>query len=213
MKKILIFCILVISILETNGQESLARMKMDYVSTGENAGIQFHKGEFIVIFKPYNEKNTWAVWNKDGDSGYLDTLAFQIIHGKPIFKLKSNPRLLKKTSCNHHTRVLSRQFKINYCTTIKRVIRKRSDALTKFFDLIPEVDAALATIHARDTWTIINLYTDDEFYIWLKTLDTNRLKQFMGYLKDGSVAYPITRYAEYLSLYYPKSWTILKNFK
>ncbi len=213
MKKILILYILVISILKTNGQESLAIMKMDYVSIERNAGIQFHKGDLIVVFKPLKEKSTWAVWNKNGDCGYLDTNAFQIIPDKPIFKLKSNPNLLKKTDCNYHTKVLSKPNKINYCRVIKRVIKKRSSALTKFFDIIPEVDAALAEIHAVDTWTIINLYTDDELYSWLKTLDSNRLKQFMGYLKDEYVAYPITRYAEYLSLNYPKSWAILKNFE
>jgi len=213
MKKILILYILVISILETNGQESLARMRMDYVSTGQNAGIQFHKGELIVIFKPYKGNSTWAVWNKDGDSGYLDTTAFQIIPDKPIFKLKTNPRLLKRTNCDRHTKVLSKQVKINYCRAVKRAIKKRSNALTKFFDLIPEVDAALAGIHAGATWPIINLYTDDELYFWLKTLDSKRLKQFMGYIKDEFVAYPITRYAEYLGLYYPKSWAILKNFE
>ncbi len=213
MKKLLILYILVISILETNGQESSARMKMDYIFTGQNAGIQFHKGELIVIFKPHKEKNTWAVWNKNGDSGYLDTTSFQVIPGKPIFKLKTNPRFLKRTNCDRHTKVLSKQIDLNYCRIIKRVIKKRSNALTKFFDLIPEVDAALAGIHAGDTWPIINLYTDDELYFWLKTLDSNRLKQFMGYLKDEFVAYPITRYAEYLSLYYPRSWILLKNFE
>lgn len=213
MKKILILYILVISILETKGQESLARMKMDYVSTGQNAGIQFHKGEFIVIFKPHKENNPWAVWNKDGATGYLDTTAFQIIHGKPIFKLKSNPRLIKRTNCDRHTKVLSKQVNINYCRIIKRAIKKRPNALTQFFDLIPDVDAALAGIHAGATWPIINLYSDDELCSWLKTLDPKKSKQFMGYLKDEFVAYPITRYAEYLSLYYPKSWAILKSFE
>ena len=213
MKNILIICILAISILEVNGQESLARMKRDYVSTGQNAGIQFHKGDLVVIFKPNKVKGTWAVWNKDGDSGYLDTMAFQVIPNKPILKLKTNPRQLKRTNCDRHTRVLSRQIGINYCRAIKRVIKKRSNALTKFFDLIPEVDAALAGIHAEATWPIINLYSDDELYLWLKTLDSKRLKQLMDYLKDEFVAYPITRDAEYLSLYYPKSWTILQRFE
>lgn len=204
---------MVISILETHGQESLARMKKDFVFTGQNKETQLHKGDLIVVFKPQTEKSTWAVWTKDGDSGYLDNTTFQIIPDQPIFKLTTDPRLLKRTNCDRHTKVLSKQVKIKYCRAVKRAIRKRPNALTKFFDLTPQVDAALAGIHAGATWPIINLYTDDELCTWLKTLDAQRLKQFMDYLKDEFVAYPITRYAEYLSLYYPKSWAILKGYK
>jgi len=213
MKKILILYIIVLSVFNAYGQESLAKMRMDCVSTGRNEGIQFKKDELIVVFKPQKENKTWAVWSKNGDSGYLDTTAFKIIPGKSIFKLKSNPSRLKSADCDRHTKVLSKQIKVNYCRTIKRVVRKRSNALAKFFNLATELDAALAEIHAADTWTVINLYTDDELYSWLKTLDSNGLKQFVDYLKDGYVAYPITRYAEYLSLYYPKSWTIIRAYQ
>lgn len=213
MKKTLILYFIVLSILEVYGQESLAKMKIDYLSTGRNTGIQFKKDELIVVFKPLKENKTWAVWNKNGESGFLDTIAFKVIHGKPIFKLISIPSQLKSVGCDRHTKVLSKQINVNYCRAIKRVVKKRSNALTKFFNLTNELDAALAEIHAADTWTVINLYTDEELYSWLKTLDSNGLKQFVDYLKDEYVAYPITRYAEYLSLYYPKSWTIIRVFQ
>lgn len=196
----------------TEGQEYLAKMRMDYESTGYHAGVKFNKDELIVVFKPYEQKENWPVWKSNGIDSYLDTLSFQIIPNKPIFKLKSDPNTLKSVACSVHCIEDFSLINVDYCKMISRVISKDSKALTDFFDLIPKVDAALAEIHSEHTWTIINLYTDSELFSWLNTLDNIRSRQLMSYLKKDYVAYPITRYAEYLNLYYPKSWSILKKY-
>ncbi len=187
-------------------------MKMDYESTEYHAGVKFNKDELIVVFKPHEQKENWPVWKSNGIDSYLDTLSFQIIPNQPIFKLKSNPNILKSVACAVPCKEDFSLIGVDYCKLISRIINKDSKALTDFFDLIPKVDAALSEIHSEHTWTIINLYTDSELVSWLKTLDNGRLKQLIKYLKEEYVAYPISRYAEYLNLYYPKSWIILKKY-
>ena len=55
--------------------------------------------------------------------------------------------------------------------------------------------------------------SDTELRIWIETLDNNRLTQFFNYLSNEFVAYPISKYSQYLDLYYPTSWEILRKCK
>ena len=210
MKKLLIAILLIVNQIESSGQEFLAKMK---ISTQCINGLTFCKDELIVVFKPFKQSINWAVWNSNGENCYLDTTTFQIIPNKPIFKINTICPILKYNACSEPIKEDFKLIKVDYCSIVTRIIDKDTKALTEFFDLIPKVDAALAEIHAEDTWPIINSLTDSELLFWLKTLDDKRLIQFMNYIKDEFVAYPITRYAEYLDLYYPKSYTILKKYK
>jgi hypothetical protein len=207
MKKLIIIIIFCISYLQSNAQEFLAKMKISV----ECNGLIFSQDESIVVFKPFESLKKWAVWKSNGESCDLDTLAFQVIPDKAIFKIETNCFKLLSNSCNEHIKEEFKFLNIDYCSIIQRIIRKDKKALTEFFDLIPKVDASLSEIHSSVTWPLINSLTDSELSSWLKRLDEARLRQFVNYLKNESVAYPITRYAEYLSLYYPRSYTILKK--
>lgn len=208
MKKLLIIIVFSLIYLQSNAQEFLAKMKISV----ECYGLVFSQDELIVVFKPFEHLSKWTVWKSNGESCDLDTLAFQIIPNKAIFKIETNCLKLLTTSCNEHIKEDFKLINIDYCSIIRRIINKDEKALTEFFDLIPKVDASLSEIHSGDTWPLINSLTDNELLSWLKTLDEVRLRQFVNYLKNEFVAYPISRYAEYLSLYYPRSYSILKKF-
>jgi hypothetical protein len=203
----LIFCILV------NGQEFLAKVKRDCKSLECSSGLIFKKDELIVVFRPYISSENWHVWTSYGPDGCLDTTMFQIIPDKPIFKLKFNPEVLRHNACSQGIKEEFDLINVDYCEIINRIISKDLKALTYFFDLIPKVDAALAETHAEDTWPIISLFSDKELRTWIETLDNNRLTQFFNYLSNEFVAYPIFKYSEYLDLYYPTSWEILRKCK
>jgi len=210
MKKLVIIFLLLANYSKSSGQEFLAKMK---ISTECPNGLTFCKDELIVAFKPFEQSINWAVWNSNGENCYLDTTTFQIIPNKPIIKITTNCPILKYTACSEPIKEDFKSIKVDYCSIVSRIIDKDTKALTEFFDLIPKVDAALAEIHAEDTWPIINSLTDSELLFWLKTLDDKRLIRFTNYLKAEFVAYPITRYAEYLDLYYHKSYIVLKKYQ
>ena len=91
-KKLLIVILLIVNQIESNGQEFLAKMKL---STECFNGLAFTKDELIVVFKPFEQWNKWAVWKSNGESCDLDSIYFQIIPDKPIFKINTNcPKLL-----------------------------------------------------------------------------------------------------------------------
>jgi hypothetical protein len=183
-------------------------MKMDFESTCSER-LVLKKGELVVVFKPFETSNIWSAYTTYGGIGCIDTMSFNIIPDKPIFKFKSHPEIIKYIACSEAVKEDFSLINVDYCSIVNRIISKDLKALTEFFDLIPKVDAALAETHASQTWTIINLYSDKELLSWIKTLDNKRLTQFVCYLTnefDGI-------YDAYLSFFYPKSWRILKEFK
>jgi hypothetical protein len=197
--------------LSGTAQEHLACMTVSLASVGTHSTVSFYKGDTVVVFEPGEPATSWAVWTSSGQSAFVNRTYFQLIPDKPIFKLITNKEQLKETACSRHTKENFDLIRVDYCDLIGRIIAKEPAALTSFFDLIPEVHASLAEIHANDTWQVINLFTDEELKAWLSTLSDEQLDRIMQYLKREYVAYPITRYALYLGLYYPKSWILLQK--
>ncbi|MFN8206932.1 MAG: hypothetical protein U0T82_05915 [Bacteroidales bacterium] len=192
-------------------QEQLARITVSVASVGFRSTVSFSKGDTVVVFEPAEPASLWAVWTRKGETVFLNKQYFQLIPGKPIFKLKTDTAQLRETACSRHTRENFELISVNYCDLVNRIIRKESAALTDFFGLIPRVNAALAEIHASDTWQVINYFTDDELIAWLSSLRKQEVARILNYLQQEYVAYPITRYEEYLGLYYPKSWNFLQK--
>jgi hypothetical protein len=170
-------------------------------------------GDTVVVFEPNEPASTWAVWTSSGQTTFMIRKYFQLIQGKPIFKLKTDTARLRETACNRHSKENFEIDGVDYCDLISRIIRKEPAALTHFFELIPQVQAAQAEIHAEHSWQLINLFTDEELKAWLLTLSNQQLDQVMHYLQQEDVAYPITRTSEYLGLYYPRSLEIFEKHK
>ena len=190
-------------------QENLAVMIKDYQSSG--CGI-LHKGDKIVVFRPYEQSDIWPCWTENGDWCNIDSSLFKIVRDKTIFKIKTNPVRLKSQACSQPVKENFDLINVDYCNIVDRIIKKDFKAFKEFIDLIPKVDAALSEIHSEDTWPVINSYTDSELNICVDLLDEKEKIMLIDYLDQEYVGYPISKFGEYLSLYYPKTWTKLKNF-
>jgi hypothetical protein len=199
--------------LSGSAQEHLARMTVSLASVGSHSTVSFNTGDTVLVFEPDEPASTWAVWTRTGETCFVNRTYFQLIPGKPVFKLKTDTVQLRETACSRHTRENFDLIGVDYCGLISRILRKDPAALTRFFDLIPEVRGAQAEIHAEHSWQLINLFTDEELKAWLLTLSNQQLDQVVHYLKQEDVAYPITRTSEYLGLYYPRSLEIFEKHK
>jgi hypothetical protein len=205
--------ILILLSIENYCQENLAIVIKDYRPNGGGSMSSMQKGDLIVVYKPYQQTNIWPCWDSTGNWGTIDTSSFRIVADRPIFRIKSNPTILKHEACSDPIKEDFKIMNVDYCNLIDRIIHKDYYAFKEFINLIPKVDAALSETHSADTWTIINLYTDTEFNSCIGLMNEEERSKLVNYLKQESVGCPISRFAEYLELYYPMTWTKLKKYK
>lgn len=168
-------------------------------------------GDKLIVFNQYEKGSYWVCLTKNGENVVIDTSCFKIILKNTLLKLDSNPVNIVSKACSQWVKNEFKVLNIDYCNIVGRIFKRDLKAFKEYVDLIPQIDTSLFFIHASQTWGIINAFDDWELEPFIANLDNKEKLMFIGYLKDRHVGYPFSKYSEYLSLFYPKTWAILKK--
>ena len=159
----------------------------------------------LILYNYY----TYTAWISDGSYGYfppedlikVDTSYFKFDFSKKDFMLDSKNELFEATKRQGGD--------INQITS--KVINKDTKALFDLFLLRNSYDGAAAEIYPHHFWSLLNLWSDNEIVNFINKLKDK--KQFVDYISDNFVTFPIEKPLTYYKLYYPETLKLILTNK
>jgi len=161
----------------------------------------------LILYNDY--ANT--AWIENGDFGYIppedlvkvDTFYFRFNFSKKDFKLDTKNDLFESTK--------KRGIDINKITS--SIINMDSNALYDLFLLKDSFDGASAEIFPQHFWSLLMTWNDKNIADFITNLKVKDKKQFVDYITDSYVTFPIEKPLIYYELYYPKTYELINKYK
>lgn len=160
------------------------------------------KGQLILYWKyPHTAQIA------DGRFGYISPEQLVRVD-TPCFKFNFSKRqFIYGKGCELYQSAKRTGSDLNYL--VKRIKYKDNNALLQFFRLHNVVDGASAEEFSEEFWALINLWSDKELSIFIKTLNESEKKDFCTLLVETSYFNPY----KYYKLYYPLTLNKIKVTK
>ncbi len=157
----------------------------------------------LILYNDYAHN----AWIADGRSGYIppedlekiDTTYFKFNFSKYDFVFKSTDELFEATQ----------RLGININTLTDSVVNKDKNALLRLFRLRNSFDGAAAGMYPGHFWALINLWSDKELMEFVKSINAISKKQFVDYISDNYVTFPLEKPLTYYKLYYPETLKLI----
>jgi hypothetical protein len=161
----------------------------------------------LILYNDYAH----TAWIADGRYGYIppedlvkiDTFYFRFDFSKKDFQLDSKNDLFEINK--------KRGIDINKITD--SVLNIDLDALYNLFLLRNSFDGASAEIFPHHFWSLLMTWNDKNIADFITNLKVKDKKQFVEYITDNDVTFPIERPLIYYELYYPKTFELIKKYK
>jgi hypothetical protein len=161
----------------------------------------------LILYNDYAHN----AWIENGSFGYIppedlvkvDTFYFRFDFSKKDFKLDSENELFIATK--------RQGLDINQLTN--DVIKKDSKALNNLFLLRDTFDGAAAEIYPHHFWSLLMTWDDKNIADFIANLKIKEKKQFLDYIIDSYVTFPIEKPLIYYELYYPKTFELINKYK
>ncbi len=161
----------------------------------------------LILYNDYAH----TAWIENGAFGYIppedlvkvDTFYFRFDFSKKDFKLDSENELFIATR--------RQGLEINNLTN--DVIKKDSKALYNLFLLHDTFDGAAAEIYPHYFWSLLMTWNDKNIADFITSLKVKERKQFLDYIIDSYVTFPIEKPLIYYELYYPKTFELINKYK
>jgi len=161
----------------------------------------------LILYNDY----THTAWVDNGSFGYIpsndlvkvDTFYFRFDFSKRDFILDYENELFIATK--------RQGFDINQITN--NVIEKDSKALNNLFFLRIKFDGAAAEIYPHHFWSLLMTWKDKSIADFIINLKAKDRKQFVHYIIDSFVTFPIEKPLIYYNLYYPKTFELINKYK
>jgi hypothetical protein len=147
----------------------------------------------------------------NGEFGYIppedlvkiDTFYFRFNFSKMKFQLGSKNDLYETTK--------KRGIDLNKIT--KSIINMDTGALYELFLLKDSFYGASAEIFPQHFWSLLMTWNDKSIADFLTNLKVKDRKQFVDYIIDSNITFPIEKPLIYYELYYPKTFELIKKSK
>lgn len=161
----------------------------------------------LILYNDYAH----TAWIENGDFGYIppedlvkvDTFYFRFNFSKKDFKLDTKNDLFESTK--------KRGIDINKMTS--SIINMDSNALYDLFLLKDSFDGASAEIYPHHFWSLLMTWNDKSIADFIINLKVKDKKQFVDYITDSYVTFPIEKPLIYYELYYPKTYDLINKYK
>ena len=165
------------------------------------------KARQLILYNDYPP----TAWIENGDFGYIppedlvkvDTFYFRFNFSKKDFQLNSNNDLFVSTK--------NRGIDINKITS--SIIKMDSNALYDLFLLKDSFYGASAEIFPQYFWSLVMTWNDKSIADFITNLKVKDRKQFVDYITDIHVTFPIEKPLIYYELYYPKTYELINKYK
>lgn len=161
----------------------------------------------LILYNDYAH----IAWIENGDFGYIppedlikvDTFYFRFNFSKKDFQLDTKNDLFESTK--------NRGIDINKMTS--SIINMDSNALYDLFLLNNSFDGASAEIFPQYFWSLLMTWNDKSIADFITNLKVKDRKQFVDYITDSYVTFPIEKPLIYYELYYPKTYELINKYK
>ena len=89
----------------------------------------------------------------------------------------------------------------------------KNKLLYDLFLLRDSYDGVAAEIYPHHFWSVLNLWRDNEIVDFINNLNDKNKKQFVDYISDNFVTFPIEKPLTYYKLFYPETLKLILTNK
>jgi hypothetical protein len=161
----------------------------------------------LILYNNYAQ----TAWIADGRYGYIppddlikvDTFYFKFDFSKKDFTLNSENELL----------IATKKQGVDIIKITNNVIKNNSNALYDLFLLRDSFDGAAAEKFPNHMWSLLMTWNDKSIADFIINLKVKDRKNFVDYIIDSNVTFPIEKPLIYYELFYPKTFELINKYK